>query len=152
VTQSPLSVQRGLSPAFGVAMVAATEPQTHWLALWAAGLAIAAVLIGVRFRCAATLAVLLTALTLAVSSPSPMLAVMSGVCAAAYLVIRHVSAPNSPAPTSATAVTALSFGLAGAVITVFPLYMGWLPLIAPFGLLAAFAIATRPYMRHPNRS
>jgi hypothetical protein len=152
VTQSRLSVQRGLSPAFGMMMVAATEPQTHWLALWTGGLAIAAILFGARFRSAATLAVLLTALTLALSPPPPMLAVMSGICATAYLVMRHVSVPNSTTPTRATAVAALSFGLAGAVITIFPLDVAWLPLIAPFGLLGAFAIATHPYMRHPNQS
>jgi hypothetical protein len=147
VTQSRLSVHRGLSPAFGMLMVAATEPQTHWPALWTGGLAIAAVLFGVRFRSATTLAVLLTALALALSPPSPMLTVLSGICATAYLVMRHVSVPNSATPTKATAVTALSFGLAGAVITVFPLDVGWLPLIAPFGLLGAFAIATQPYVQ-----
>jgi CHASE2 domain-containing sensor protein len=81
-----------------------------------------------------------------------MLAVISGICAAAYLVMRHACVPNSVTPTRATAVAALSFGLAGAVITIFPLDVGWLPLIAPFGLLGAFAIATHPYMRHRNQS
>jgi len=133
-------------------MVAATEPQTHWPAPWTAGLAIAAVLFGMRFRSAATLAVILTALTLALSAPPPMLAVMSGLCAAAYLVMRHASIPNPATPTIATVVAALTFGLAGAVVTIFPLDVAWLPLIAPFGLLGAFAIATHPYMRHPNHS
>jgi hypothetical protein len=49
-------------------------------------------------------------------------------------------------------VAALSFGLIGAVITVLPLNVTRLPLIAPFGLLGAFAIATHPYMRHPDQS
>jgi uncharacterized membrane protein YjjB (DUF3815 family) len=152
MTGSRLSAHRALSPAFGVVMIAAAEPQTHPLALWASGVAITAVVIGMRFRIAATLAVLLTALALALSAPPPMLAVLSGLSATAYLVMRHVSVPNSATPTRATAVAALSFGLAGAVITIFPLDVGWLPLIAPFGLLGAFAIATHPYMRQPNQS
>lgn len=151
MTRSRLSVQSGLPLAFGTMMVATTEPQTHHLALWTAGLAIVAVLFGVRFRSAATLAVLLTALTFALSPPPPMLAVTSGICATAYLVMHHVSAANSLIPTGATAVAALSFGLAGAGITIFPLDMAWLPLVAPFGLLGAFAIATHPYTRQPNQ-
>jgi hypothetical protein len=141
-------VHRGLSLVFGVVMVAATEPQTHRLALWTAGLAIAAVLFGVRYRCAATLAVLLTALTLAASVPPPMLVALSGLCATAYLVLRHISVLNSATPTSSTVLAALSFGLVGAAVAVVPLDVAWLPLLAPFGLLGAFAIATQPYLRH----
>ncbi|MDT5150970.1 MAG: hypothetical protein QOI01_2703, partial [Mycobacterium sp.] len=97
-------------------MVVAAEPQMHWLARWAAGLAIAAVLLGVRFHSMATVAVLFTALTLTLTTPPPALAVMSGLCATAYLVMRHASGPNSAAPTRATALAALGFGLVGAVV------------------------------------
>lgn len=81
-----------------------------------------------------------------------MLGVISGLCATGYLVTRHVCGLNSATPTRATVVAALSFGLAGALVTVFPLDVAWLPLIAPFALLGAFAIATHPFMRRPNQS
>jgi len=152
VSRPQFSVPQGLSLALGVAMVAAAEPQMHWLARWAAGLAIAAVLLGVRFYSMATVAVLLTALTLTLTTPPPVLAVMSGLCATAYLVMRHASGPNSAAPTRATALAALSFGLFGAGVAVVPLDVAWLPLLAPFGLLAAFALATHPYLRRRNQS
>lgn len=152
MTRPRLSVQRGLSLPFGVVMVAATALQTHWPALWTAGLAVSAVLIGVRFRSAATLAVVLTILTLGLSAPPPMLVILSGLSATAYLVTRHLSGPNSVAPTRATIAAALSFGLVGAVVTVFPLDVSWLPLLAPLGLLGVFAIATYPYLRHQNQS
>jgi hypothetical protein len=83
VSRPQFSVPRGLSLALGVAMIAAAEPQMHWLARWAAGLAIAAVLLGVRFHSMATVAVLLTALTLTLMTPPPVLAAMSGLCATA---------------------------------------------------------------------
>lgn len=143
-----LFVHQGLSVAFGLMMVAATEPQPHQPALWTAGLAIAAVVVGVRFRSAATLAVLLSAMTLAVSTPPPMLGVTSGLCATAYLGLRHASVPNSAIPTRTSVLATLGFGLVGTVVTVVPLDVAWLPLLAPFGLLAAFAIATQPYLRH----
>jgi hypothetical protein len=140
-------VHRILSPAFGVMMIAAAEPQPHHLAAWTAGLAIAAVLFGVRFSWAATLAVLLTALALAASGPPPLLAVTSGLCATVYLVLRHTSIPNSAAPTRASVLAASSFGLVAAIVALSPVDVAWLPVLAPFGLLAAFVIATQPYLR-----
>src|SRR5712664_218576 len=74
------SLVLALTLCFGMAMVAATDPRAHGLALWTAGLALAAVLIGVRFRSAATVAVLLTVLTLAISAPPLMLSAVSGLC------------------------------------------------------------------------
>src|ERR1700753_4264916 len=76
---------QGLSPAFGVLMVVATQPQPHRPAFWIAGLAISAVAFGVRFRSAATLAVLLTAVTLALTAPPTVLSAASGLTATAYL-------------------------------------------------------------------
>jgi hypothetical protein len=141
----------GLTALFAVVMVAATDPQTHWLALWTAGLAIAAVLTGVRFRSAATVAVLLTALTLAISIPPLMLSAVSGLCATGYLVMRHTSGPISAAPTRATVLAALSFSAVGAVVAAVPLDVAWLPLVAPFVLLGAYALVIHPYLRHPKQ-
>lgn len=140
---------RALSAIFGVAMVAIAEPHPHRPVLWLQLLALAAVGCGVRFLSAATLAVLLTAVTLVLSVPPPMLDASSGLCATSYLVMRHVSGSNSAVPTKVTVLAALSFGLAGAVVMLIPLNVPWLPLIAPFGLLAASALVLHPYLRHP---
>jgi hypothetical protein len=145
------SVVRALTLCFGIAMVAATDPQLHGPPLWTAGLALAAVLIGVQFRSAATVAVLLTALTLAVSAPSLMLSAVSGLCATGYLVLRHRGGPVSVAPTRATVGAALSFSAVGAAVATVPLDVAWLPLVAPFGLLGAYALVIHPYLRRPKR-
>jgi hypothetical protein len=139
-----------LTALFAVAMVAATVPQARWLALWTAGLAIAAALAGVRFRSAATVAVLLTALTLTISTPPVMLSALSGLCATGYLVMRHTSGPISAGPTRATVLAALSFSAVGAAVAAIPLDVAWLPLVAPFGLLGAYALVVHPYLRHPK--
>jgi hypothetical protein len=78
--------------------------------------------------------------------------VLSGLCAAGYLVTRHACGPDSATPTKLTVLAALSFGLVGAAIAVVPTEMAWLPAVAPFGLLGAFAIAVGPYLRRPNQS
>ncbi|MDT5081754.1 MAG: hypothetical protein QOJ80_6391 [Mycobacterium sp.] len=150
VNRSRLFVN-GLTALFGVAMVAATVPQTHWLALWTAGLAIAAVLTGVRFRSAATVAVLLTALTLAISTPSLMLSAVSGLCATGYLVMRHTSGPISAGPTRATAGASMGFSAVSAIVAAVPFDVAWLPLVAPFGLLGAYALVIHPYLRQPKK-
>ena len=130
-------------------MVVIAAPHPHRPVLWLQLSALGAVVCGVRFLSAATLAVLLTALTLALSVPPPMLDALSGLCATAYLVMRHVSGSNSAVPTKVTVLAALSFGLAGAVVMLIPLNVPWLPLVAPFSLLAAFALVLHPYLRRP---
>jgi hypothetical protein len=145
------SLVLALTPCFGVMMVAATDPRTHWLALWTAGLALAAVLTGVRFRSAATFAVLLTALTLAISTPSLMLSAVSGLCATGYLVMRHTSGLVSAGPTRATLGAAVSFSAVVAAVAAIPLDVAWLPLVAPFGLLGAYALVMHPYLRQPKQ-
>jgi hypothetical protein len=146
------SLVLALTLCFGLMMVAATDPRTHWLALWTAGLALAAMLTGVRFRWAATVAVLLTALTLAISTPSLMLSAVSGLCATGYLVMRHTSGPISAGPTRATVGAAVSFSAVGAVVAAIPLDVAWVPLVAPFGLLGAYALVIHPYLRQPKQS
>jgi hypothetical protein len=146
------SLVLALTPCFGMAMVAATDPRAHGLALWTAGLALAAVLIGVRFRSAPTVAVLLTVLTLAISAPPLMLSAVSGLCATGYLVTRHTSGRISAGPTRATVGAAVSFSAVGSAIAAVPLDVAWLPLGAPFGLLGAYALVIHPYLRQPKAS
>jgi hypothetical protein len=141
-----------LSPALGVAMVAAAAPNAYWLSACAAGLALASLVVGVRFARLATVAVLLTALTLALSPPPSMLVLLSGLCATGYLVTRHASGPNSVTPTRATVVSAMGFGLTTGLVAVIPVDVAWLPLLAPFALLGAYAMATHAYLRRRSES
>lgn len=136
---------RTMTTVLGVLMVVATGPLSHRPALWIAGLAVAAVFCGVRFRSAATLAVVLTAATLLLVDPAPMRYAVAGLCATAYLVMRHA------APTWTTALSAAGFGVCGAVVAYTPFDVAWWPLVAPFGLLGAFALAAHPYL-HLSRA
>lgn len=145
-------MNRLLSLVLGVVMVVAAVPEGHGLRSWIGGLALAAVLIGIRFPLAAPVAVVLTAVTLVLSEPMPILVVVSGLFATAYLVMRYTDVPNSAPPTRVTAIVALGFSVAGVAMAVFPSTVPWLPLIAPFALLAAFAMAANPYLRHRQKS
>ncbi len=137
---------RWLSLAFGLLMVAATgvSPQ-HQPAFVTAMLAIAAVLAGTVFRPAATLAVTLTVVIIAVEGPSPLFAAVSGLAATLYLLLRH--AQGGVMTTSApTIIAALGFAVTGLAATWFPLRLPWLPLIAPVAVLGAYLLAVRPFV------
>ena len=107
-----------------------------------------AVGVGMAFRPAATLAVLLTVLTIVLSNPSQLLAASSGLCAAAYLVCRHAAGALAAVATGAgpTMIAAVGFTFAGLVATSFPLQVPWLPLLAPVAVLAIYVLATRPFL------
>jgi drug/metabolite transporter (DMT)-like permease len=126
-------------------MVGSATVGSHGPAAVAGGVAVIAVGVGMAFRPAATLAVLLTVLTIGLSNPSQLLAALSGLCAAAYLVCRH--AAGAPAAGAGpTMVAAVGFMFAGLVATSFPLQVPWLPLAAPLAVLAIYVLATRPFL------
>jgi hypothetical protein len=138
---------RAFSTAFGLLMVAAAEVQAHGLALVAAALAGVAVLAGLQFRPAATIAVLLTISVIVLSDPSPMYAALSGLCAAAYLVLRHaVGAPAVVTATQPTMIAAVGFTFAGVAASSFSPQLPWLPLLAPLAVFGIYALATRPFL------
>jgi hypothetical protein len=91
----------------------------------------------------ATLAVLLSVLAMTLSDPSPLLAAVSGLCAAGYLIFRYGSAVIG---SGATLVGAVGFTFAGLVATSFPLQVPWLPLVAPLAVVAIYVLATRPFV------
>lgn len=107
-----------------------------------------AVAVGTVFRRAATLAVLLAAVTVVLSNPPLLYVALSGLCAAAYLVCRHAVGASAPLVLDSwpTAVGAVGFTLAGLVATSFPLQLPWLPLVAPLGTLLIYLLAIRPFM------
>ena len=130
---------------FGLMMVGLAAVGSHGPVLAAAAAAFIAVGAGMKFRPAATCAVLLTVATIGVAPPPPVFAALAGLCAAAYLVCRHAVGTW---PTGwPTVVGAGGFAFAGLVATSFPLQLPWLPLAAPLGALAIYVLATRPFLR-----
>ena len=121
-------------------MVGLIAVGTHGPAAAAGVVTVVAVGVGIVFRPAATVAVLLAAATIVLSDPTPLFTALSGLCAAAYLVCRY-AAGSWP-----TVVGAAGFTLAGIVATSFPLQLPWLPLAAPVGVLAIYVLATRPFV------
>jgi hypothetical protein len=107
-----------------------------------------AVGVGIVFRPAATVAVLLAVATIVLSDPSHVLAALSGLCAAAYLVCRYAAGTSTSVVSRSwpTLVAAAGFTFAGIVATSFPLQLPWLPLAAPLGVLAIYVLATRPFL------
>jgi hypothetical protein len=143
-----LSVTRAFSTAFGLLMVASATVGSDGLAVVAGAVAVIAVGVGIVFRPAATLAVLLSVLTIVLSNPSHLLAALSGLCAAAYLVCRYAAGAPAAVATGAgpTMIAAVGFTFAGLVATSFPLQVPWLPLVAPVAVLAIYVLATRPFL------
>jgi hypothetical protein len=131
-----------LATAFGLLMAAASAVQTDGRALTAAVGAAIAVLVGIRFRSAATVAVVASACAIAIADPAPTATLLAGLCAAAYLVLRHAS--GSETATLPTIVGALTLSLIGYLATVIPIELAWLPLAAPAAVFAIYVIVMRP--------
>jgi hypothetical protein len=110
--------------------------------------ALIAVGVGIAFRPAATVAVLLAVATIALSESPHVLTALSGLCAAAYLVCRYAAGPSTTIVLGSwpTVVAAGGFTFAGIVATSFPLQLPWLPLAAPLVALAIYVLATRPFL------
>jgi len=131
---------RALSTAFGLVMVASSVVQADGSALAVAGAAAVVVLVGNVFRPCATLAVLLAAAVVVIGDAPPLLAALCGLSATGYLVLRHTSAITGP-----TVIGAVGFTAAGLVAVSLPGQLPWVPLIAPFAVLALVVLVTRPF-------
>ncbi|WP_231983649.1 hypothetical protein [Mycobacterium sp. E2733] len=129
-------------------MVGLAADGSHGRAVAAWATALGAVLAGTAFRPAATLAVLLSVLTITLSDPPLVFVALSGLSAAAYLVCRHAVGGSAGAVLGSwpTAVGAVGFTFAGLVATSFPLQLPWLPLAAPLAALAVYVLAARPFL------
>ena len=137
----PFVVQPGsrfFSTVFGLLMVGSAGVAAHGVAVVAGVVAAIAVGVGVLFRPAATLAVLLSVSAILLSDPSHVWAGLSGLCAAGYLVCRFGAgaAANVVMGGWPTIFAAIGFSFAGLAATSFPLQLPWLPLLAPLGVLA----------------
>jgi hypothetical protein len=73
-------------------------------------------------------------------------AALSGLCAAAYLVLRYAVAAGVVTTTWPTVMAAIGFTVLGAAATSIPAHLPWLPLVAPPAAVAVFALVTRPFL------
>ena len=134
------AVTRGVSTAFGLVMVASAAVQADGPGLVAAAVAAAVVLAGTVFRPAATIAVLLTVSVIVLADAPPVLTATAGLCAAAYLVLRHTATVTSP-----TVLGAVGFTAAGLAAASLPMELPWVPLLAPLAVLVLYVVVTRPF-------
>jgi hypothetical protein len=121
-------------------MVASAAAQADRPGVIAAVAAAAAVLAGSVFRPAATVAVLLTASVIVLADVPAVLTATSGLCAAAYLVLRHTAAVTAP-----TVIGAVGFTAAGLAAASLPIQLPWVPLLAPLAVLVLYVLVTRPF-------
>ena len=137
-----------MSAGFGLLMVGSAAVGIHGFGVGVGAAALIAVGVGTAVRPVATLAVLLAVATVMLSAPPPALVALSGLCAAAYLVCRYaVGTPAGVVMGSwPTVFAGLGFAFAGLVAVSFPLQLPWLPLAAPLGVLAIYALAARPFL------
>jgi hypothetical protein len=146
VTAQP--APRIFSTAFGLLMVASSAAPAHGPALLAAAVGATAVLGALVVRSAATVAVLATVGALALSEPAPLYAALSGLSAAAYLVIRHaVGAPGVVTTTRATVLAAIGFTVVGLAAVSLPVQVRWLPLLAPLVVTGIYLLVIGPFWK-----
>jgi len=131
--------RRMLGSAFGVVMCAAAAVGADIPGLIAVAVALIAVVAGLFVRAAASIAVLAAICAIALGDPQPALAAVSGVCAAAYLVLMHA------AVTRPTAVGITGFAAVGLLATTVPIGLPWLPLLAPVAVVAVVGLALSPF-------
>lgn len=140
-----MTAGRALSTAFGLLMVAATALVAEGPSLIGAALAVGAVVLGIWFAGAATLAVMISVVVALLAEAPPMSTALAGVAAAAYLVLRYSNSVESVA-TAPTAVGALGFTAIGLGATVIPFSVPWLPLAAPVAVLVSYVIVVKPLL------
>ena len=117
------------STAFGFLMVSAAAVQAGKAGSIALVLAVIALLIGLVYRAAATLSVLSVIAAIVLSNPPPLFAAVSGLSAAAYLVLRHAAGPPAGLVTTTrpTVIGMVGMTLVGIAATSVPLRLPWLP-------------------------
>jgi len=135
-----MTSRRLLAAGFGIAMTGVAAVDADARGLVAVVVALIAVVAGLFLRAAATAAVLAVICAVALADPQPTLAAVSGVCAAAYLVLNHA------AVTRPTAAGIAGFAVVGVLATTVPAGLPWLPLLAPIAVVLAIAVALSPFL------
>ena len=147
MTSSMQPAPLAFSTGFGLLMVAAAAIDTDRVGVVAVALAVGALLVGIRYRSAATLSVLVVVVAIVVSDPPALYAALAGLSAAAYLVLRHAASLGVVTTTRPTVIGMVGFTLVGIVATGVPVSLPWLPLVAPVAAVAIFVVAMLPLMR-----
>jgi hypothetical protein len=150
MTQSRQPAPLALSTGFGLLMAAAAVVHADTPGSIAAALAVLSVLVGLRYRVAATVSVLLVIAAVVLTNPPPLFAALSGLSAAAYLVLRHAAASGVVTTTRPTVIGMVGFTLVGTIATMIPVSVPWLPLAAPLAVLSIFLLVTLPFV-HDQR-
>jgi hypothetical protein len=103
-------------------------------------------LAGLRFRWAASVAVLAIAGALALGNAAAPVAVVTGIAAALYLLSVHTIdlPPGVVAVTPSVLGAALGFGAAGLLASTLPGRHAWWPLIAPVTVVLIYLLAVGP--------
>jgi hypothetical protein len=140
MTMSRAPATRAVSTAFGLVMVAAAAVQADGAGLIAAVAAAGAVLVSSWLRPVAAIAVLCTVAVIVLADAPPVLTATAGLCAAAYLVLRHTAAVGAP-----TVLGAAGFTAAGLAAASLPFQLPWVPLLAPLAVLGLYVLMTRPF-------
>lgn len=131
-----------LSGMCGLAMAGVAGLGASGTAATAALLSAGAVVLGFRWRVAATMAVLLAVVAIGLADSPNVSAAVAGLAAVGYLALRHVGTVTVP-----TVIFAVGFTVAGLIATVFPWRLPWLPLLAPFAVFGLYAVAAQPFLR-----
>lgn len=140
-------VPRPLSTVFAVLMVITAAWPAGQLGFAVVAPATLAVLVGVFFRSAASVAVLLTVAAVALIDVPPLFAAGSGLSAAAYLVTRHAADRGGVAITVPAAIGLVGFTVVGLIATVVPLRITWAPLLGPAIVVAILVVVGAPMLR-----
>jgi hypothetical protein len=150
--ERPQPAPLAFSTVFGILMAAAGAVHADRPGLITVTLSVVAVLVGLRFKTMATVAVLLTVSAIVLSEPPALYAALAGLSATAYLVLRHAVEAGVVTTTWPTVIGAIGFTGVGVVATSVPLHLPWLPVLAPPAAVAVFALATRPFLGERRNS
>lgn len=137
---------RFFGPAFGMLMVVTAGATGGPVVLGVLGVALVAVAVSMVDTRAATAAVLLSIVGLAVSDPSPVFAAVSGMSAAVYLVITHGHRSGAAGITVPTVAGLIGFTIAGLAAIAIALPLDWIPLLAPAIVAAVLIVAAHPLL------
>jgi hypothetical protein len=148
----PQPAPLAFSTAFGVLMVTSATVHAGRAGYIALALAVAALLTGLVIRAASTLSVLLVIAAIVLSDPPPLFAGVSGLSAAAYLVLRHAARPSAGLVTTTrpTVVGMVAMTLVGLAATSVPIHLPWFPLLAPPAVVVLFVVVILPLVRSPR--
>ena len=139
-------MSRGLSGAFGAVMVLTAGIGGGPVVLATLAAAVVAVAAGLFDRRAALVAVLLTVVALAVGTPTPLFAAVSGLAAATYLLTGYADRTGAVTLTVPTVAGLVGFTLAGLAATAVTTAVTWMPLLAPAVMTAVLIVVAVPLL------